>query len=145
VPQLSGLTLYPAIDVLGGRVVRLEQGDYARDTVYGADPVTVARRFEREGAAWIHVVDLDAARDGVARNLEVVEAICATVGCRVQTGGGVRSVADATDRLAAGAHRVVIGTPATATSRSTAGPRPPAPTSSSSRGASTTRASPGWS
>ncbi|HEY5014524.1 MAG TPA: 1-(5-phosphoribosyl)-5-[(5-phosphoribosylamino)methylideneamino]imidazole-4-carboxamide isomerase [Acidimicrobiia bacterium] len=106
------MELFPAIDLRDGRCVRLQQGDYARETVYDENPVTVARRFEAAGAHWIHVVDLDAARSGSAANLGVIEAICAAVECRVQTGGGVRSVADAGDRLAAGAARVVIGTAA---------------------------------
>src|SRR6478672_2577006 len=106
------MELYPAIDLRDGRCVRLEQGDYARETIYDETPVTVARRFEAAGARWIHVVDLDAARSGSAANLGVIEAICAAVECKVQTGGGVRSVSDAGDRLAAGAARVVIGTAA---------------------------------
>jgi phosphoribosylformimino-5-aminoimidazole carboxamide ribotide isomerase len=106
------MELYPAIDLRDGRCVRLQQGDYARETVYDENPVTVARRFEAAGARWIHVVDLDAARSGSAANLGVVEAICAAVACKVQTGGGIRSIADAGDRLAAGAARVVIGTAA---------------------------------
>ncbi|HEX4491106.1 MAG TPA: 1-(5-phosphoribosyl)-5-[(5-phosphoribosylamino)methylideneamino]imidazole-4-carboxamide isomerase [Acidimicrobiia bacterium] len=106
------MDLFPAIDLLDGRCVRLEQGDYARETVYDENPVTVARRYEDAGARWIHVVDLEAARTGVAANLAVIEAICAAVSCKVQTGGGVRSVAAAGDRLAAGAARVVVGTAA---------------------------------
>ncbi len=106
------MDLYPSIDLRGGRVVRLQQGDYARETIYDDDPLTVARRYEAAGARWIHVVDLDAARTGSAGNLGVIEAICAAVGCKVQTGGGVRSVADAGERLSAGVARVVIGTAA---------------------------------
>jgi phosphoribosylformimino-5-aminoimidazole carboxamide ribotide isomerase len=106
------MQLYPSIDLRDGRVVRLQQGDYARETIYDEDPLTVARRYEAAGAAWIHVVDLDAARTGSAENLGVIEAICAAVGCKVQTGGGVRSVADAGERLSAGVARVVIGTAA---------------------------------
>jgi phosphoribosylformimino-5-aminoimidazole carboxamide ribotide isomerase len=106
------MDLYPSIDLRNGRVVRLQQGDYARETIYDDDPVTVARRYEAAGARWIHVVDLDAARTGSAENLGVIEGICASVSCKVQTGGGVRSVADAGDRLSAGVARVVIGTAA---------------------------------
>jgi phosphoribosylformimino-5-aminoimidazole carboxamide ribotide isomerase len=104
--------LYPAIDLRGGRCVRLFQGDYAQETVYDDDPVRVAREFEAAGASWIHVVDLDAARTGVSTNLGVIEAICAAVGCRVQSGGGVRSVEAAGDLLHAGVARVVVGTAA---------------------------------
>jgi phosphoribosylformimino-5-aminoimidazole carboxamide ribotide isomerase len=106
------MELFPAIDLRDGRVVRLQQGDYARETVYDDDAVVVARRYADAGARWIHVVDLDAARTGSAENLSVIEAICAAVECKVQTGGGVRSIADAGDRLAAGVARVVIGTAA---------------------------------
>jgi phosphoribosylformimino-5-aminoimidazole carboxamide ribotide isomerase len=106
--------LYPAIDVRGGRAVRLYQGDYSRETVYGADPVAVARSFAGAGARWIHVVDLDAARSGVAENGAVVAAIAGAVhpSVAVQSGGGVRS-ADAADALmSAGVARVVLGTAA---------------------------------
>jgi phosphoribosylformimino-5-aminoimidazole carboxamide ribotide isomerase len=106
------MDLFPSIDLRDGLVVRLQQGDYDRETVYDENPVTVARRYEAAGARWIHVVDLDAARSGSPVNLGVIEAICASVECRVQTGGGVRSVEDAGDRLAAGVARVVIGTAA---------------------------------
>jgi phosphoribosylformimino-5-aminoimidazole carboxamide ribotide isomerase len=106
------MELYPSIDLRDGRVVRLQQGDFARETVYDENPLIVARRYEAGGARWIHVVDLDAARSGSPKNLGLIEAICAAVECRVQVGGGVRSVADAGDRLAAGVERVVIGTAA---------------------------------
>jgi phosphoribosylformimino-5-aminoimidazole carboxamide ribotide isomerase len=106
------MDLFPSIDVLGGQVVRLLRGDYDAETVYGDDPVAVAREFADQGAKWIHVVDLDSARDGGDANLGVIEAICANVSARVQTGGGVRTVEDASARFGAGAHRVVIGSAA---------------------------------
>jgi phosphoribosylformimino-5-aminoimidazole carboxamide ribotide isomerase len=106
------MDLYPSIDVREGQVVRLLRGDYSVQTTYDDDPVAVARRFDAAGARWIHVVDLDAARDGGNPNLEVIEAICAGVSARVQTGGGVRTVADASERLTAGVERVVIGSAA---------------------------------
>lgn len=102
--------LYPSIDLRGGQVVRLHQGDFAAETVYGDDPVRVAQTFAAAGARWIHVVDLDAARTGERVNLGVVEAICAAVPCRIQASGGVRTVEAGGDLLAAGAARVVIGT-----------------------------------
>jgi phosphoribosylformimino-5-aminoimidazole carboxamide ribotide isomerase len=102
--------LYPSIDLRGGRVVRLQQGDFTAETVYGDDPVSVAQAFAAAGARWIHVVDLDAARTGARVNLGVVEEICAAVSCRIQASGGVRSVEAGGDLLAAGAARVVIGT-----------------------------------
>jgi phosphoribosylformimino-5-aminoimidazole carboxamide ribotide isomerase len=92
--------------------VRLLRGDFAAETVYDADPVAVARGFESEGARWIHVVDLDAARTGEPANLATVAAIAGAVSCPVQTGGGVRSVAAAAALLDAGVARVVVGTAA---------------------------------
>lgn len=106
------MDLYPSIDIRAGKVVRLARGDYSEQTTYADDPVAVARRFEAAGARWIHVVDLDAALEGGNPNLAFVEAICASVSVRVQTGGGVRSVADADERFGAGAARVVIGSAA---------------------------------
>lgn len=106
--------LYPAIDLLGGRVVRLRQGDFADETVYGDDPVEVARGFVAEGARWVHVVDLDAARSGDPVNRPVVAAIVEAVGggVRVQTGGGVRSIDDVAALADAGVRRVVMGSAA---------------------------------
>lgn len=106
------MDLFPAIDLRGGRCVRLTQGDFARETVYGDDPVAQARVFADAGAPWIHVVDLDAARTGEPVNRPVIAAIAAAVGTPVQTGGGVRSDADAEELLAAGVARVVVGTAA---------------------------------
>jgi phosphoribosylformimino-5-aminoimidazole carboxamide ribotide isomerase len=108
--------LYPAIDLRGGRVVRLRQGDYDRETVYGHDPVVVAKTFCDEGAEWIHVVDLDAARSGAPINRAVVTAIAdATAGrASVQVGGGVRSLDHATTLADAGVARVVMGSAAVA-------------------------------
>jgi phosphoribosylformimino-5-aminoimidazole carboxamide ribotide isomerase len=106
------MQLFPSIDVLDGRVVRLLRGDYHAETVYDEDPVAVARRFADAGAPWIHVVDLNAARDGGDANLGAIEAICANVSVRVQSGGGVRSIEDASDRFGAGVQRVVVGSAA---------------------------------
>jgi phosphoribosylformimino-5-aminoimidazole carboxamide ribotide isomerase len=106
------MDLFPAIDLRAGHFVRLVEGDFARETVYGDDPVAVARSFARQGAPWIHVVDLDAARTGDPINRPVVEAIAGAVTVPVQTGGGVRSVEDAAALFAAGVTRVVVGTAA---------------------------------
>jgi phosphoribosylformimino-5-aminoimidazole carboxamide ribotide isomerase len=106
------MDLFPSIDLRDGQVVRLARGDYDVQTVYGSDPVAIAREFDAAGARWIHVVDLDAALNGGNPNLSAIEAICANVQARVQTGGGVRSVEDASARFAAGATRVVIGSAA---------------------------------
>jgi phosphoribosylformimino-5-aminoimidazole carboxamide ribotide isomerase len=108
------MELYPAIDLLGGRVVRLRQGDYADETIYGDDPVAVARAFAADGARWIHVVDLDAARSGDPVNRPVVAAIAQAVrgSAQVQTGGGVRSLDDAIELAGFGVGRVVMGSAA---------------------------------
>lgn len=104
--------LFPAIDIRGGRCVRLMRGDYAAETVYDEDPTEVARRFEEAGTSWIHVVDLDAARTGEPANAGVVAEICSAVDVQVQVGGGVRSVATARRLQDAGVARVVVGTAA---------------------------------
>jgi phosphoribosylformimino-5-aminoimidazole carboxamide ribotide isomerase len=108
------LELYPAIDLRGGRVVRLERGDYAAETHYGDDPVGVAESFAASGAPWVHVVDLDAARTGDPVNRPVVAAIATAVRgkSRVQTGGGVRSVSDVEQLAGVGVARVVMGSAA---------------------------------
>lgn len=101
--------LYPAIDVREGRVVRLAQGDYARETRYEGDPLAVAQRYAQQGAQWLHLVDLDAARAGGYTLAPLLREIRATTRLNVQTGGGVRSRQDVADILDAGAQRVVIG------------------------------------
>lgn len=108
--------LYPSIDLRAGRVVRLAQGDYDRETVYGDDAVDVATAFVEGGAVWIHVVDLDAARSGVAANRAAIAAIAAATAGRadVQAGGGVRTVDDAAALFDAGVARVVMGSAAVA-------------------------------
>jgi phosphoribosylformimino-5-aminoimidazole carboxamide ribotide isomerase len=106
------MDLYPAIDLLGGRCVRLYQGDYGRETVYADDPVAQAQAFAAEGATWVHVVDLDAARTGEPRNRELVADIAAAVDVPVQAGGGVRDDAAADALLGRGVRRVVVGTAA---------------------------------
>jgi phosphoribosylformimino-5-aminoimidazole carboxamide ribotide isomerase len=106
------MDLYPAIDLRDGRCVRLYQGDYARETVYADDPVAQARAFAADGAPWIHVVDLDAARTGDPRNYELVAAMAAAVDVPVQCGGGVRTDAAADALLGRRVRRVVVGTAA---------------------------------
>ena len=103
------LTLYPAIDVHAGQVVRLRQGDYSRATAYGTDPLARAQRHAEDGARWLHLVDLDAARAGGYTLAPLLERIVRTTSLEVQTGGGVRSLADVQRLLDAGAARVVVG------------------------------------
>lgn len=106
------MIVYPAIDLRGGRCVRLLQGAFDRETVYGDDPVAMARRWEAAGARWLHVVDLDGARAGRPVQTDLVRAICAAVEIPVQVGGGLRAAAAVETVLAAGAARVVVGTAA---------------------------------
>lgn len=106
------MEIFPAIDLLGGQVVRLHQGDYNRVTVYGSDPAAVARDFKNQGARNLHVVDLDGARDGDSRNYTVLREICRIEGLSVQTGGGIRTEERIEEYLALGVDRVILGTAA---------------------------------
>jgi phosphoribosylformimino-5-aminoimidazole carboxamide ribotide isomerase len=106
------MILYPAIDIRDGKAVRLAQGDFAAETVYDSDPLGAARAWVEGGARWLHVVDLDGARDGVSANLAHLERICRELDVPVQFGGGLRTM-DAVHRaLDAGAERVILGTAA---------------------------------
>jgi phosphoribosylformimino-5-aminoimidazole carboxamide ribotide isomerase len=105
----ADFTVYPAIDVRDGRVVRLRQGDYALETRYGDDPCALAETYAKAGAAWLHLVDLDAARAGGYTLQDLLERIKSQSSLRVQTGGGVRSAGDVQALFDAGADRVVIG------------------------------------
>jgi len=106
------MDLYPAIDLRGGRVVQLIQGDFARERVHDDDPVAVARAFVAAGARWLHTVDLDAARSGEQVNRHLIAAIAAAVDVPVQAGGGVRSAEAAAALADVGVARVVMGTAA---------------------------------
>ena len=111
---LAVFELLPAIDIRGGRVVRLQQGDFERETSYEADPVAVAARFVAQGATWLHVVDLDGARDGEPRQLEIAAAVVAEVHgrARVELGGGLRTPIAVAGAIGTGAARVTVGTAA---------------------------------
>jgi phosphoribosylformimino-5-aminoimidazole carboxamide ribotide isomerase len=106
--------LVPAIDIRGGRTVRLVQGDYGREKTFDADPLDAARRWVSQGARVLHVVDLDGARTGRSANLAHVERIAGQAGVPVQMGGGLRTAEDVSAVLAAGIERVVLGTAAVA-------------------------------
>lgn len=106
---MSGFTLFPAIDVRQGRVVRLRQGNYAQEIRYADEPLAVAQRHAQAGASWLHLVDLDAARVGGYTLARLLADIKTSTPLRVQTGGGVRGEADVAALLDAGADRVVIG------------------------------------
>ena len=106
------MILYPAIDILEGRAVRLLQGDYERETPYEDDPVVAAKRWAADGATWLHVVDLDGARAGEPVNLGQVARIVAAVDVPVQLGGGLRDSKKVEEAISAGVERVVLGTAA---------------------------------
>lgn len=106
------MLLYPAIDIRGGKAVRLVEGDYARETTYDADPVDAALRWAGEGAGFLHVVDLDGAKAGEPQNLDAIQRIADAVPCPIQVGGGLREEESVAAGLRAGAERVVIGTAA---------------------------------
>lgn len=106
------MIVYPAIDIRGGKAVRLIEGDYDRETVFDADPVDAAVRWASSGAEWIHIVDLDGARDGVRLNSDAIVRIREAVPCRLQLGGGNRSMQDIDAAIALGINRVVIGSAA---------------------------------
>ncbi len=106
------MDVLPAIDIRGGKVVRLSQGDYGQETAYGDDPSAAAKEFARLGARWLHVVDLDAARSGSPANTEVVRAVRRAVGTRIELGGGARTQAAIDGMLGLGVDRVVVGSAA---------------------------------
>jgi phosphoribosylformimino-5-aminoimidazole carboxamide ribotide isomerase len=106
------MEIIPAIDIRNGRCVRLDQGDYNRETVFADDPAEVARQFAAAGATRIHTVDLDGAKDGVPRNEAAVHSVIAAAGIPVQVGGGIRDLAVIRRHFDAGADRVAIGTAA---------------------------------
>jgi phosphoribosylformimino-5-aminoimidazole carboxamide ribotide isomerase len=110
------MNLYPAIDLLGGKVVRLRQGEYDDSTVYGDDPVAVALSFVEQGAKWVHMVDLDAAKSAQPANRPIIANVARALEGRasLQVGGGVRTVADADALADAGVSRVVMGSAAVA-------------------------------
>ena len=106
------MLIYPAIDLYGGKAVRLYKGDYAQMTVYNDDPVAVARDFAAKGARHIHLVDLEGAKNGTTPNFETVAAIKAETGLLCEIGGGIRSMETIEKYLSAGIDRVILGTAA---------------------------------
>jgi phosphoribosylformimino-5-aminoimidazole carboxamide ribotide isomerase len=106
------MILIPAVDIRGGKAVRLFQGHYEQETVYDDEPADAARRWADGGAGWIHVVDLDGARTGQPANLDAIQAITGAVDCQVEVGGGLRDLPSVEAVLGAGADRVVVGTAA---------------------------------
>jgi phosphoribosylformimino-5-aminoimidazole carboxamide ribotide isomerase len=103
------MIIYPAIDIRGGRAVRLVEGDFARETAFDADPMDAARRWEAAGSEWIHIVDLDGARSGSGANRDAIARIRESVSCRLQVGGGVRALDTVDALLGEGIDRVILG------------------------------------
>ena len=104
--------IIPALDLIDGKVVRLYQGDYAQKTVYSDDPQSLFTIYNQQGADWLHLVDLDGAKDVTKRQLDVIASLIANTPAKIQIGGGVRTEQDVKDLLDAGAQRVVIGSTA---------------------------------
>ena len=105
-------TIFPAIDIVDGKCVRLYQGDYSKEKIYNSDPLDQALQFQENGAQWVHIVDLDAARSGDLKNQTIIESIAQSVDIPIQVGGGIRSVETAQTLFDAGVTRVVLGTAA---------------------------------
>lgn len=103
------MIIYPAIDLINGEVARLHKGDFARKTTYGTDPIAVAKSYAEAGAEWLHLVDLDGAKDPANRQTGLISKIIAGSGLKVQTGGGIRSREDVAALVKVGARRVVVG------------------------------------
>ena len=103
------MELFPAIDLKDGQCVRLTQGDFNAVTVYDSDPLSMAKKFADAGARWLHIVDLDGARDGQSRQLDLIARIVEKTPLKVQTGGGIRETSTIEQLIASGAARIVIG------------------------------------
>ncbi len=106
------MTIYPAIDIIGGECVRLVKGDYSRKTTYDKNPVEAAKRWEMLGGEFIHIVDLDGAKHGNMPNFELISDIAASVSAKIEVGGGIRNMECIDSYLSAGVYRVILGTSA---------------------------------
>lgn len=105
-------TIFPAIDIVDGKCVRLYQGDYSKEKIYNSDPLDQALQFQGNGAQWVHIVDLDAARSGDLKNQTIIASIAHSLDIPIQVGGGIRSVETAQTLFDVGVTRVVLGTAA---------------------------------
>jgi len=105
-------TIFPAIDIVDGKCVRLYQGDYSKEKIYNSDPLDQALQFQENGAQWVHIVDLDAAKSGDLKNQTIIASIAQSVDIPIQVGGGIRSIEAAQTLFDAGVDRVVLGTAA---------------------------------
>ena len=106
------MEIIPAIDIRAGRCVRLLQGDYSKETIFGDSPMEMAIKWESEGAEYLHIIDLDGAKEGSAVNMDVISKICADSEARIQVGGGIRDYETAARYMDAGVSRVIMGTSA---------------------------------
>ena len=106
------MEIIPAIDIRAGRCVRLLQGDYSKETIFGDSPMEMAIKWESEGAEYLHIIDLDGAKEGSAVNMEVISKICTDSAARIQVGGGIRDYETAARYMEAGVSRVIMGTSA---------------------------------
>lgn len=106
------MILYPAIDIKDGKCVRLQKGDFSTTTVYADDPVEMAKRWEREGGEYIHVVDLDGAKSGAGANRDIIAKMTKAVSVPIQLGGGIRTLEDIKEALSLGVSRVILGSAA---------------------------------
>jgi phosphoribosylformimino-5-aminoimidazole carboxamide ribotide isomerase len=103
------MLIFPAIDIRGGKCVRLLKGDFAQETVFSDDPAAMARKWQQQGARFLHLVDLDGALAGKSQNLATVKAILAAVTIPVELGGGIRTMENVDEVLALGVRRVILG------------------------------------
>lgn len=106
------MLIFPAIDLYGGKAVRLYKGDYQQMTVYSDDPLSVARDFEKKGAEWVHLVDLEGAKNGTTPNIDVVSSIAKYTSLSCEIGGGIRNMETVEKYFRAGVSRVILGTAA---------------------------------
>lgn len=106
------MIILPAIDLQEGRVVRLKRGDFSGGTVYSHDPISVAKDWQRQGAEWLHLVDLDGAMTGEYKNMKLIGAIGRSVGCAIELGGGIRTREGIQEGLTQGVSRIILGTKA---------------------------------
>ena len=106
------MIIFPAIDLSLGKIVRLEKGDFEKKTIYSSNVISQITRFEKEGALWVHVVDLDGALSGKSQNQNAIKDILTATKCNIQLGGGIRSLEKIEEWIKLGVKRVIIGTAA---------------------------------
>lgn len=103
------MIIYPAIDLIDGKCVRLINGDFNKKKIYNLNPINVAKKFKKDGAEWLHVIDLDGAKNQYNRQIKLIKSIIKNSGLRVQVGGGIRSFEDINELIKIGAERIIVG------------------------------------